>query len=66
MLTRFPSESRNDTPVAVTGGRSFSQVTAGHFYTCAVTPGDRAYCWGRNAEGQLGDGTTISRSSPSE
>jgi alpha-tubulin suppressor-like RCC1 family protein len=39
------------TPVAVTGGLQFRQVSVGESETCGVTTGDRAYCWGRNAEG---------------
>lgn len=52
------------TPVAVVGGHSFRQVTAGGEHTCAVTPTDVGFCWGRNAEGQLGDGTTTDRLTP--
>ena len=44
-------------PVAVVGGRSFSQISAGVDHTCGVTTDSRAYCWGRNDYGQLGDGT---------
>lgn len=33
-------------------------------HTCAVAPDKRAYCWGANAEGQLGDGTTDPRDRP--
>jgi len=39
-----------------------TQVSAGHFHTCAVTSGD-AWCWGQGTTGALGDGT--GRSSPS-
>jgi alpha-tubulin suppressor-like RCC1 family protein len=45
-------------PVAVAGGLRFRQVIAGRgSHTCGVTIGGRAYCWGRNKYGQLGDGT---------
>jgi alpha-tubulin suppressor-like RCC1 family protein len=46
-------------PVAVTGARSFRQVSAGGWHACAVTTSDVAYCWGRNNEGQVGDSTTV-------
>ena len=46
------------TPVAVAGGLRFRQVEAGNGYTCGVTyPDNRAYCWGLNRFGGLGNGT---------
>jgi alpha-tubulin suppressor-like RCC1 family protein len=46
------------TPVRVhTHGLSYAQVSAGAYHTCGVTTSHRAYCWGRNAYGALGDGT---------
>jgi len=41
-------------PVAVGGGLSFGAVSLGVRHTCGVTPADAVYCWGLNAEGQLG------------
>jgi alpha-tubulin suppressor-like RCC1 family protein len=35
----------------------FRFVSAGDSHTCGVTTDGRAYCWGNNFTGQLGDGT---------
>ena len=52
-------------PVRVAGTRQFRQISAGSYYTCAVTAADnRGYCWGWNGGGQIGDGTLISRRWP--
>ena len=49
------------TPHAVAaGGRSFESVSAGNAYSCGVTLSHQGLCWGRNVDGQLGDGTTSS------
>ena len=45
-------------PVAVLGGHAFRQVTTGLYHSCGVTLNDRALCWGSNARGNLGNGTT--------
>ena len=45
------------TPVMVSGGRTYTQVSAGGWTTCGVSLG-AVYCWGRNREGQVGTGTT--------
>jgi regulator of chromosome condensation (RCC1) repeat-containing protein/Regulator of Chromosome Condensation (RCC1) repeat protein len=53
------------TPSPVAGGLRFRQVSAGAGFTCAVSyPDERAYCWGRNLEGELGDGTQTRRLTP--
>jgi len=51
-------------PGAVAGNLSVAQASAGDAYTCAKTPTGQGYCWGWNGSGQLGDGTTTSRSTP--
>jgi alpha-tubulin suppressor-like RCC1 family protein len=43
---------------------AFYQVSAGDYHSCAVTTDNRAYCWGFNGNGQLGDGTTTDRHTP--
>jgi alpha-tubulin suppressor-like RCC1 family protein len=53
------------TPVLVAGGRLFRQVDVGDFNTCGVSyPDNRAYCWGYNGSGGLGDATTTTRPKP--
>jgi len=44
------------TPVRVTGGLAFRQVSAGTFHTCGLTTSNEAFCWGADASGQIGDG----------
>jgi len=55
-------------PVPVAGGLSFATaggaMSAGQESSCALTPAGAAYCWGHNDLGELGDGSTTSRSTP--
>jgi alpha-tubulin suppressor-like RCC1 family protein len=43
---------------------AFYQVSGGSEHTCGVTTDNRAYCWGLNNYGQLGDGTNTRRLKP--
>jgi alpha-tubulin suppressor-like RCC1 family protein len=43
---------------------AFRQLSAGSDHTCGVTLEGRAYCWGHNGDGQLGDRTTTDASRP--
>jgi alpha-tubulin suppressor-like RCC1 family protein len=46
-------------PVDASGlGTGINSVAAGGLHTCVLTSGNAVRCFGRNAEGQLGNGTT--------
>jgi alpha-tubulin suppressor-like RCC1 family protein len=40
------------------------RIVAGQYFNCAITPDGTVKCWGNNANGQLGDGTTTDRYQP--
>ena len=45
--------------------RSWCQISAGFYHTTAVKTDGTVWTWGLNNSGQLGDGTGVSRNSPS-
>lgn len=44
-------------PVAVSGGLTFQQISAAMDHTCGVTTSNTAYCWGNGGQGQVGNGS---------
>jgi len=46
----------NPTPMPVSGQLKFVTVAAGLRHACGVTLDGKAYCWGRNTNGELGSG----------
>lgn len=67
------SNSNQTTPQPVSGGITFSRFaespnyiggSATGFHVCGLTAGGKAYCWGANNNGQLGDNSTTSRNTP--
>ena len=43
-----------------------THLAAGAIHTCALVDGGRAFCWGQNFSGQLGDGSTVNQARPVE
>src|ERR1017187_10364206 len=61
--------SDSSVPVAVDtsgvlAGRALTQVTAGWYSSCALDASGAAYCWGYNADGELGNGSTVGSTVP--
>lgn len=55
-------------PVAVSmsgvlAGKTIKNIVAAGSHACAIASDSRVYCWGNNAFGRLGDGTSVSSSS---
>jgi alpha-tubulin suppressor-like RCC1 family protein len=50
--------------VTVTGLTGVQEIAAKWSHACARTADGNVFCWGRNYEGELGDGTTMDRLSP--
>jgi alpha-tubulin suppressor-like RCC1 family protein len=71
------ASSNRGLPQVVSGGLTYKQIAAGGMastlnynyssagHVCAIAGSGTAWCWGANSSGQLGDGTTASRNSPS-
>jgi len=59
------SSTDRSTPVDVSGLASgVTAIAAGQTHTCALTPAGGIKCWGRNGNGQLGDGSLTNRLTP--
>lgn len=54
----------NHNPLHISSDSSFIAVATGYQYSCGVTVGGTAYCWGDDDQGQLGDSSTTSTTVP--
>jgi alpha-tubulin suppressor-like RCC1 family protein len=43
-------------PTLVAGSQAWQSISAGVLNTCAITTDSRAFCWGSDTDGQLGNG----------
>ncbi|MDP1833337.1 MAG: hypothetical protein Q8L11_00185 [Candidatus Moranbacteria bacterium] len=41
-----------------------TQISSGLFHACTIKNDDTTHCWGSNSNGQLGDGSSVSREVP--
>lgn len=59
MLTPTPMEMSS-----VPSGVTFTRIAVSYSHSLAFGSDGRAYAWGSNSSGQLGDGTTTTRNAP--
>ena len=65
----YGGTANKNTPTATSSlgsGRTAIDITAGGDHTCAVLDNGSVACWGLNNYGQLGDGTTTNRQTPTQ
>ena len=59
------STTSRATPVSIAGTvKTFCQIATGEIRTLAIDRNGRAWGWGQNFAGQIGDGTLLNRSTP--
>ena len=59
------STTVRQTPVSVAGAtKTFCEISAGGDFTLAIDKNGRAWSWGHNSSGALGDNTTTNRNTP--
>ncbi len=51
-------------PVAVSGGHTFTSIDEYGSFVCAIDDAGELWCWGRNDTGQVGDGTFVDANVP--
>ncbi|HEX2658959.1 MAG TPA: hypothetical protein VHU40_11835 [Polyangia bacterium] len=53
---QYGSSTDRSIPTAVTSAKDFVFVDAGQGHSCAIRANGTLWCWGRNSEGELGQG----------
>jgi alpha-tubulin suppressor-like RCC1 family protein len=56
--------SRSTPVTTFAGGTNWKQVSCGTFQTAAIKTDGTLWTWGRNSYGQLGDNTTVNKTTP--
>jgi alpha-tubulin suppressor-like RCC1 family protein len=51
-------------PIAAVIPGPLKQIVTGNYHTCARTTDGRVFCWGYNFDGEVGDLTTVTRTTP--
>ena len=63
--TNFNDKSKDKTaPIQIGTDRDWQTISAGNDYSSALKDAGALYTWGSNVVGELGDGTTTNKSSP--
>jgi len=65
----FTSDYNRNTPTQTSSlgtGRTAVAISSGSLHTCAILDDASVSCWGYNGAGQLGDGTTTRRNTPTQ
>lgn len=58
------SDASSPQAVSMPSGVTFTRLGLGGYQSCGLTSSGAAYCWGRNADGQLGDGSITDKTTP--
>lgn len=64
MLSSLNAESSEAPATAASTRAAQASMSTGDTFSCAVTDSGGVVCWGRNSYGNLGDGTTSDRTTP--
>lgn len=70
-ITPNTGSTSGGTQIAINGSGfkmpvDFRDISVGQNYACGVSVAGDVYCWGDNTYGQLGDGTTTDRTTPTK